>query len=79
MILGDLHDDLETFRRILRETKFIEKVEEGRTVFLVCLGECIDRGPGQIELMKELIELLVSYPGNVVLLRGNHEGARDYN
>ena len=77
LILGDLHGDHKTFRRILRETKFIEKVEEGRRLFLVCLGDYIDRGPGQIELMKELLELLVSYPGNVVLLRGNHEGPRD--
>lgn len=77
LILGDLHGDLETFRRILRETKFIEKVEDGRRLFLVCLGDYIDRGPGQVELMKELLELLVSYPGNVVLLRGNHEGPRD--
>ena len=77
LILGDLHGDLKTFRRILRETKFIEKVREGSRLFLVCLGDYIDRGPGQIELMKELLELLVSYPGNVVLLRGNHEGPRD--
>jgi len=77
LILGDLHGDLNTFHRILRETKFIEKVREGRRLFLVCLGDYIDRGPGQVELMKELLMLLVAHPGNGVLLLGNHEGPRD--
>lgn len=77
IILGDLHGDLHTFNKILTETNFLTLVEKNPNTYLVCLGDYIDRGPSQFELLQKLLNLLITYPKNIILLRGNHEGPRD--
>jgi predicted phosphodiesterase len=77
IILGDLHGDLDSLKIILEETKLMEELEEGRNIKLICLGDYIDRGPAQIEVLNILLNLLYRYPKNIHLLRGNHEGPKD--
>lgn len=77
VIVGDLHGDLRSLRLILTETRFEEKAEQGEDVYLVCLGDYVDRGPEQIEVLYTLLGLLEAYPEKVFLFRGNHEGPRD--
>ncbi|MCW4051211.1 MAG: metallophosphoesterase [Candidatus Bathyarchaeota archaeon] len=77
IIIGDLHGDYTSLQHILTTTWFSERVKDGEPVMLVCMGDYIDRGPSQVEVLYTLTGLLVEHPGNVVLLRGNHEGPGD--
>ena len=77
IIVGDLHGDLNSLNKILDETSFPDKVLKGETLTLICLGDYIDRGPNQVEVLYSLLKLLNAYPGKVILLRGNHEGPGD--
>jgi len=77
IVVGDLHGDLRSLRRVLRETKFIKRASKNEEITLVGLGDYIDRGPKQIEVMYTLLKCFILYPRNVILLRGNHEGPRD--
>jgi hypothetical protein len=77
IVVGDIHGDADSLEHILLETGFEDRVIEGENLYLLCLGDYIDRGPGQIRVLHRLLRLLGSYPGRVILLRGNHEGPRD--
>ncbi len=77
IVLGDIHGDYSSLQYILTKTWFQERATDGEPVTLVCMGDYIDRGPGQVEALYTLIRLLTEHPGNVVLLRGNHEGPSD--
>lgn len=77
IVVGDLHGDYSSLQYILTKTWFRERAEDGEPVALVLMGDYIDRGPGQVEVLYTLTRLLVEHPGNVVLLRGNHEGPSD--
>jgi len=75
--VGDIHGDLDSLEHILGETGFEARLMEGENLYLLCLGDYIDRGPKQTQVLHRLLRLLGSYPGRVVLLRGNHEGPGD--
>jgi len=77
VVVGDLHGDIESLELILRSSGFEERVMGGEGLYLLCLGDYVDRGPGQAQVLHRLLRLLGSYPGRVVLLRGNHEGPAD--
>jgi protein phosphatase len=77
IVVGDLHGDMDSLKHILAETGFEERAMEGEALFILFLGDYVDRGPGQVEVLYRLLRLLGSYPHRVVLLRGNHEGPRD--
>ncbi len=77
VVVGDIHGDYSSLRYILTKTWFRERAADGEPVALVCMGDYIDRGPGQVEALYTLTRLLAEHPGNVVLLRGNHEGPSD--
>ncbi len=76
IIIGDLHGDLDTLEEVLEKSDVIRNLEEKR-VFLVFLGDYIDRGNRQIETIALVMLLKKHYPGNVVLLRGNHEPPKE--
>jgi len=77
VIIGDLHGDYRSLRHILEESEFREKAARGERIYLICLGDYVDRGGRQIEVIDTLLSLMENYPRKVILLRGNHEGPRD--
>lgn len=77
VIIGDIHGDLRTLEKILVQTDSIERLFRHDDFYLICLGDYIDRGPNQVEVITSLLNLMTLYPGKVILLRGNHEGPRD--
>jgi protein phosphatase len=72
IVVGDIHGDLDTLALIMGRTRMLERLEH-RDHAVVFLGDYIDRGPAQIEVMALLVELKTLYGPRVILLRGNHE------
>lgn len=75
IVVGDIHGDLVTLKRILEK----EEVEGwlGGDHYVLFLGDYVDRGPDSLGVLQTVSELLVNHPEHVFLLRGNHEGPRD--
>jgi diadenosine tetraphosphatase ApaH/serine/threonine PP2A family protein phosphatase len=67
MVVGDLHGDLETLHRIINE--FFR--EEFKT--LIFLGDFVDRGAKQVEVVNVLFYYKKLLPDRIILIRGNHE------
>ena len=65
VFIGDVHGDYDTLKRILRDIP-----DRGLTIFL---GDYIDRGPQQIEVLALVAKLKIERPDRVHLIRGNHE------
>jgi protein phosphatase len=77
LVIGDLHGDFESLRLILRESRFVEKLEKSVDTTLIFLGDYGDRGDEPAEVYYAVLKLKLAYPKQVVLLRGNHEGPVD--
>jgi protein phosphatase len=73
LVIGDLHGDLKSLNRIVKGENLEKRLDKGN-FFLICLGDYIDRGPHQIQVLHRLLNYLISFPSQVILLRGNHEG-----
>ncbi len=81
IVLGDLHGCYSCLKGALLQTDFIERVMRHRAdpathpdVKLVLLGDYIDRGRFSFEgVLRAALKLFVTFPENVILLRGNHE------
>jgi hypothetical protein len=74
VVVGDIHGDLTSTRQIIEKAKFLENMEQGdRTSTLVFLGDVVDRGQHDVEVMEVLLELKRRYPNNVVLMKADHE------
>ena len=67
VVVGDLHGNLQDLCRIWH---FFENPYEMRFLFL---GDYVDRGEFQLEVITLLLSLAHQYPSQVFLLRGNHE------
>jgi len=76
-VVGDVHGDLETLTQILQSSKFIEKMHAEEQPLLIFLGDYGDRGLYSPEVYYVVLKLKETYPENVVLMRGNHEGPED--
>lgn len=76
-VVGDIHGDLETFVQILRDSRSLEKMREEEQTLLIFLGDYGDRGIYSVEVYYVVLKLKQTYPENVVLMRGNHEGPED--
>lgn len=72
VIVGDLHGDYKSLKKILDQINI--GTGEARIIFL---GDYVDRGPNQLEVLTEVLKLSLDHPDEVVLLRGNHEGPKD--
>ncbi len=79
---GDTHGDLETVRNVwdmfLRSRRMIDESGMDGQIKLVFLGDYVDRPPssmpnGGLLTLLFLLSMKQRYPGNVHLLRGNHE------
>jgi protein phosphatase len=66
IIIGDIHGDFSTLNKILDKWN--------RENYLIFLGDYIDRGPKQIQVLEKVLKLYTEYPSRVILQRGNHEG-----
>ncbi len=67
VVVGDTHGDLEA-TQIIIERYF------NKNTALIFVGDYVDRGPHSQESINTLLELKLSYPQQVILLQGNHEG-----
>jgi protein phosphatase len=76
IIFGDLHGDYDNFKEMLVKYRILNLLRNDRAT-MVFLGDYIDRGPKQIELITLILKLFIKYPKNIILLRGNHEGPVD--
>lgn len=72
IVVGDIHGDLDSLIRILKQSRFFKKVEKDK-VYVIFLGDYGDRGNETPEVYWVILKLKVSFPENVILLRGNHE------
>jgi hypothetical protein len=79
-ILGDLHGCYSILKATILQSKFFERVDAYRRdktlpyPLLVLLGDYIDRGLFSINgVLRTVLQLLVTAPEHVVVLRGNHE------
>lgn len=76
--VGDVHGDLEAFRRILAEAGIVDAAGGwiGADAILVQTGDLIDRGPsmrGTLDFVMALERSAAARGGRVVSLLGNHE------
>ena len=76
IILGDLHGDYDSFKYLVETCRIYELIKK-QDAIVVFLGDYIDRGPKQLELILVILRLFISFPRNIILLRGNHEGPID--
>jgi len=72
MVVGDIHGDIDTLIQIFSQARIPERLGE-RNTLLVFLGDYIDRGPAQIEVLALVTLLKAMHSGRVILMRGNHE------
>lgn len=78
IIIGDLHGDLQTLAEILIDSRFMDKMQtKKKQPLLLFLGDYGDRGVNSPEVFYVVLKLKETYPANVALLRGNHEGPGD--
>ncbi len=77
LVIGDLHGDLKSLTTILQESCFLEKMKESKDKMLIFLGDYGDRGEKSSEIYYLILKLKLTYPKQVVLLRGNHEAPTD--
>jgi len=75
IVIGDIHGDLETELRILDRVS-IDELRRGDT-HIVFLGDYVDRGPSQVEVIASVLRLKLEFPDSVTVLRGNHEATPD--
>jgi len=85
-IIGDLHADVATtaafFKRLQRDDYLLDdgtinpQLPNGLDEFrIVCLGDYLDRGSDSVGTMTLLLHVATKNPGQVILLRGNHDNA----
>jgi hypothetical protein len=80
-VLGDLHGCYSILKATVLQSKFFERVDAYRKdprkhpyPLLVLLGDYIDRGLFSLNgVLRTALQLFVTAPDHVVLLRGNHE------
>lgn len=77
IIVGDVHGDLESLAHILEDSGFMREAKEEKKVQLIFLGDYGDRGPASPETYYAVLKLKETFPHEVILMRGNHEGPDD--
>lgn len=65
VVAGDIHGDFNTLKKIKKFCNSSNKI--------IFLGDYVDRGENNIEVVECMKDLINSYPENVIPLKGNHE------
>ncbi|CAD8046470.1 unnamed protein product [Paramecium primaurelia] len=66
-VCGDIHGQFYDLQALMKEGGDIPSSN------YIFIGDFVDRGYNSVETMEYLLCLKVKYPGNIMLLRGNHE------
>jgi protein phosphatase len=74
VVCGDLHGDLESLIDILEKSKIVSRLGKSKNNYVIFLGDYGDRGALSVEVFWVVLSLKTSFPDQVILLRGNHEG-----
>lgn len=77
IVVGDIHGDLESLAKILKNCDFLNRVQKNENLILIFLGDYGDRGIYSTEVYYVVLRLKEMFPRKVVLMRGNHEGPED--
>jgi hypothetical protein len=80
-VLGDLHGCYSILKATVLQSRFFERVDTWRKEpgkhpypLLVLLGDYIDRGRFSLNgVLRTVLQLFVTAPDHVIMLRGNHE------
>lgn len=80
-VLGDLHGCYSILKATVLQSRFFERVDAWRKnpnkepyPLLVLLGDYIDRGRFSLNgVLRTVLQLFVTAPDHVIMLRGNHE------
>lgn len=72
-IVGDIHGYCDAFKRLLVKLGYekLDGVWQHPTRILISVGDLIDRGPGQVEIVDILRDM--QQAGKAIVLLGNHE------
>ena len=76
-VIGDLHGDSKSLYRILSEINHEEFLSDPMNK-LVFLGDYVDRGSDSVGVLFSICHLKKTYPGSIVLMRGNHEAPAEF-
>jgi len=80
ILVGDIHSRFNCLEHILKETNFVDRVRNGEKLYIVFMGDFVDRPAKEGEVMKVLETVLAlksKFPNNVVILAGNHDVAKE--
>ncbi|NYZ79203.1 metallophosphoesterase, partial [Candidatus Micrarchaeota archaeon] len=82
IIIGDIHSKFDCLDHIMEETNFVERVKNGEKLYLVFMGDLVDRprvvgDGGGLKVFEAALSLLNSFPNNVIIEKGNHDGAAE--
>ncbi|MEG1254457.1 metallophosphoesterase family protein [Clostridium sp.] len=72
--IGDIHSDDFIIDKILNSVNFFENIVKEKKTRLIFLGDYVDRGKSHLKLIEKILILKYIFPGNIFLLRGNHDG-----
>ncbi|MCQ1531383.1 metallophosphoesterase family protein [Lutispora saccharofermentans] len=72
-LIGDIHSDTVSLKRILQICDFFSNVVEKKKERLIFLGDYVDRGKAHIKTLEYILALKFIFPDHVYLLRGNHD------
>lgn len=74
--VGDLHGDWNAFYSIvmrLASQDVFAKMEKHEPIYLIFLGDYVDRGTHSLDVLLGVLTLKLLFPLHVIMLRGNHE------
>ncbi len=71
--IGDIHGDIRSLRHIFKLENIPLRLRKHENLYLIFLGDYIDRGPFSVETLLSIIKLKLEFKDKVILLRGNHE------
>lgn len=72
-LIGDIHSDTISLKRILHISDFFGSVVEKKKVRLLFLGDYVDRGKAHLKALEHILLLKFLFPEQVYLLKGNHD------